>query len=134
MERRARATVTGEQDTLGVGETTSSGLRAALVLSKMLGNSAVSRGRRCKPSITSVSVSVPSARVRLRGNRACCSAAAAAPLSQEKKQQNQRDKLHPPANVWTNVKAGQRGNFSFISTAAMRFPVKGGVRRGRQLM
>lgn len=53
---------------------------------------------------------------------------------EEKKQQNQRDKLHPPTNVWTNVKAGQRGNFSIISTAAMLFSVKGDVQQGRQLM
>lgn len=53
---------------------------------------------------------------------------------QEKKPQNQRDKLHPPTNVWTNVKVGRRGNFSIISTASMLFSVKGGVQQGQPLM
>lgn len=52
----------------------------------------------------------------------------------KKRQQNQRDKLHPPENVWTNVKVGQRGNFSIISTAAALFSVKGDVQQGRPLM
>lgn len=53
---------------------------------------------------------------------------------EKKKQRNQRDKLHPPTNVWTNVKAGQRGNFSIISTAAMLFAVKGDMQQGRRLI
>lgn len=34
-----------------------------------------------------------------------------------KELQNQRDKLQPPTNAWTRVKAGQPGNFRIISTA-----------------
>lgn len=47
------------------------------------------------------------------------------------RQQNQRDKLHPSANVWTDVKVGQRGNFNIISTASMPFSVKGDVHQGQ---
>lgn len=39
-----------------------------------------------------------------------------------------------PTNVWTNVKVGQRGNFSIISTAAALSSVKGDVQQGRPLM
>lgn len=55
-------------------------------------------------------------------------------ISADEKQQNQRDKLHPPANVWANVTAGQRGNSSFISTAAVLISVKGDVQQDGRLM
>lgn len=50
-----------------------------------------------------------------------------------KKLQNQRDKLQPPTNAWTRVKAGQPGNFRIISTAvttAASRPVKGDMPLG----
>lgn len=78
-------------------------------------------------------------RVKVRGNCHCCCAYCHLAISadgsrRKKKQQNQRDKLHPPANVWTDVKVGQRGNFSIISTASMLFSVKGDVQQGQPLM
>lgn len=56
----------------------------------------------------------------------------------KEKLQNQRDKLQPPTNAWTRVKAGQPGNFRIISTAvttaataaAASRPVKGDMQLG----